>query len=432
LFRKEHWLHRRGGRLTTLFQLLQAHYTAEVLPFSTARTSPTLCDFSESYPRMPLQDERPSSSSDQGSDTDTELSERCDSLTSASDLELSRQSFTSDSSKHSSPSTSPPKAITLDEVMSSARDLCNLRLAHEIVMDRDFRVEPPHLPEHSLQKKVKDMLHQAFWTRLEADLNDDPPEYEHAIKLLEEIKGLLLSFLNPGANRMRTQIMEVLDMDLIRQQVDNDALDIKGLATYVINTMGKMCAPVRDEEVKKLRESTDDIVTLFKEIFRVLDLMTMDYVNTTIQMVRPELHKHSVEYEREKFQNIVQTTPNALAHTTAWIRASLEEAIQAMPPAEKTAEADKKMKALPGPALVINTALVQLIMGTHKGPMPETLMTDEGRVVEMQHRCQLLQAVASLLLIIYSSTGDVFTGLPALTERLKRMSTVLLDGMHSP
>lgn len=63
---------------------------------------------------------------------------------------------------------------------------------------------------------------------------------------------------------MRTQIMEVLDLDLIRQQADNDALDIQGLASYIITTMAKLCAPDRDDDIRKLRESTDSIVTLFK------------------------------------------------------------------------------------------------------------------------------------------------------------------------
>ncbi|XP_062374064.1 T-complex protein 11-like protein 2 [Sardina pilchardus] len=384
---------------------------------------------------MPRNDERPTSTSTAGSEdqnSDTELSDRCDSMTSASDFECSRQSFTSDSSKHSSPSSSPPKTITLDEVMTSARDLSNLKLAHEIIVNRNFRVEPSELPENSLQKRVKEIVHKAFWDCLESDLNEDPPEYRHAVKLLEEIRGILLSFLNPGSNRMRTQIMEVLDMDLIRQQADNDAVDIQGMATYVINTMGKMCAPVRDEEIKKLRENPGDIVSLFKEIFRVLDLMMMDFVNTTIQMIRPELQKHSVEYEREKFQNILQTTPSALDYTTGWIKASLEEAAQAMPPAEKSGDPDKAVKSLPGPALVMNTAFVRLLMGAHEDPLPETLMTDQGRLVEMQQRAQLLQAVASVLLIVYSSIGEAISGLPALAERLKRMTSVLLEGMHSP
>lgn len=58
---------------------------------------------------MPLNDERPTSTSStvasEDQSSDTESSERCDSLTSSSDVDCSRQSFTSDSSsKHNSPS----------------------------------------------------------------------------------------------------------------------------------------------------------------------------------------------------------------------------------------------------------------------------------------------------------------------------------------
>lgn len=42
---------------------------------------------------------------------------------------------------------SPPKTLTLDEVMGSARDLSNLTLFHEIVVNRDFHLEPHTLPE---------------------------------------------------------------------------------------------------------------------------------------------------------------------------------------------------------------------------------------------------------------------------------------------
>lgn len=41
---------------------------------------------------------------------------------------------------------------------------------------------------HSLAGTVKQIVHKAFWDHLELELNEDPPEYEHAIKLFEEIK----------------------------------------------------------------------------------------------------------------------------------------------------------------------------------------------------------------------------------------------------
>lgn len=40
----------------------------------------------------------------------------------------------------------------------------------------------------SLWKIIRDNLHKAFWDTLESELNDDPPEYGQAIRLLEEIR----------------------------------------------------------------------------------------------------------------------------------------------------------------------------------------------------------------------------------------------------
>ncbi|CAL8242105.1 unnamed protein product [Merluccius merluccius] len=386
---------------------------------------------------MPLNDERPTSSSssgeEQGSDGEGS-SGRCDSLTSASDMDCSRESFTSDSSsKHSTPSSSPPKNITLDDMMSSAKDLSNLTLAHEIIVNQDFHVEPPKLAQNSLEKLVRDTVHRAYWDILASELKDDLPKYEHAIKLLEEIKEILLSFLNPGANRMRTQIMEALDMDLIRQQADNDTVDIQGLASYIISTMGKLCAPVRDEEVKNLQGARGDIVTLFKEIFRVLDLMKMDIVNFTIKGLRPELQRQSVEYERAKFQSILEKTPSALDNTTSWIRAALEELMDDMNPAEQSSGPGKSQRALPGPFLVMDTAFLRILSwDSAKSLFPETLMTDEGRLLDLQRELRQLQAVDQVLLIVYSAVGGPIQDLSSLAQRLKRMTCVLLDGMHNP
>ncbi|AWO98134.1 putative T-complex protein 11-like protein 2 [Scophthalmus maximus] len=380
---------------------------------------------------MPLNNERPTSTSsgeDQGSDVESTL-ERFDSMTSTSDLDCSRESFTSDcSSKHCTPSSSPPKTSTLDEVMES---VSNLSLAHEIIVDHKFHLEPVDLPQDSIWKLVRDNVHKAFWDILSAELNDDPPEYGQAIRLLEEIREILLSFLNPGANRMRIQIMEVLDMDLIRQQADNDAVDIQGLASYIITTMGKMCAPVRDEEIKKLRESTDNVVTLFREIFRVLDLMKADMVNFTIDNLRPVLQRQSVEYERATFQSILEKTPNALNHTTSWIKSVLEELLPTTIPTGQTQR--KGQQAVPGPFQILNFAFVRILTWDYnKSPLPETWITDETRLREIQWRLQQYQAVNEVLLIVHSTIGGPIQGLPSLSDRLKRMTSVLLDGMHSP
>ena len=72
-----------------------------------------------------------------------------------------------------------------------------------------------------------------------------------------------MSLLLPQHVRLKAQINEVLDIDLIRQKIENDAFDIHYYANYVIGIMAKLCAPVRDEQVAALKQPTD-IVPLFK------------------------------------------------------------------------------------------------------------------------------------------------------------------------
>lgn len=48
----------------------------------------------------------------------------------------------------------------------------------------------------------------------------------------------------------------------------------------------------------------------FRQIFRVLDLMRMDMTNFVIRNIRPHIQHHLVEYERNKFQEILEETPS--------------------------------------------------------------------------------------------------------------------------
>ena len=54
-----------------------------------------------------------------------------------------------------------------------------------------------------------------------------------------------------------------MDTDLIRQQAEHSAVDIQGLANYVISTMGKLCAPVRDDDIRELK-ATSNIVEVLR------------------------------------------------------------------------------------------------------------------------------------------------------------------------
>ena len=65
--------------------------------------------------------------------------------------------------------------------------------------------------------------------------------------MLTEIRETLVGLLLPQQSRVKDAITEKLDIELIAQQAANNVLDVKAHGLFIIDLMGKLCAPVRDE-----------------------------------------------------------------------------------------------------------------------------------------------------------------------------------------
>ncbi|XP_072134658.1 T-complex protein 11-like protein 1 isoform X1 [Mobula birostris] len=317
--------------------------------------------------------------------------------------------------------SSPPRLVPVTEVLETARDVSNLAIAHEVVINSNFQFQQKELPQNSLERRVKEIMHQAFWDCLQAQLNETPPQYFQAIKLLQEVKESLLSLLLPGHTRLRSQIGEVLDIELIQQQANHNALDIHRLAGFIISMMGSLCAPVRDEEIKKLKSITGT-VSLFKEIFRVLDLMKIDMLNFTIKTLKPHLQQQSIQYERSKFQEFLNKQPNALEHTTAWLKAATKETIDSI------SENHSNNPAVVSPDAVLNQGYMNLLKWNHdSNTYPETVLMDKSRLQELQWRLDQLTLVATVLLVTTNAAGAAIGALPGFVDKLKQVTCALLD-----
>ncbi|XP_068459705.1 T-complex protein 11-like protein 1 [Clinocottus analis] len=325
------------------------------------------------------------------------------------------------------PQASPPRLVSVEELMEAAKGVTNMALAHEIMVNQDFQVKPAVFPEGSLERQVKEIMHKAFWDCLEAQLTEEPQMYGHAIKLLAEIRETLLSFLLPGHGRLRTRIEEVLDLPLIQQQAENGALDIGVLSQFIVGMMGSLCAPCRDEDISKLKE-IPDIVPLLKAIFSVLDLMKVDMANFALTSIRPHLMQQSVEYERSKFRGFLEKHPNALDYTEKW----LEDTVRYL------REDDSCGAGLSDPPSLLavnvhNRAYLRLLTWDHASdPFPETVLMDQARFQEMHREEEQLVVLSSVLLIVYTTTGDAISGLPGLMETLKGIVNAMLVDMYLP
>ncbi|RXG59453.1 T-complex protein 11-like protein 1 [Armadillidium vulgare] len=198
---------------------------------------------------------------------------------------------------------SPPKFMSLEEVMKAANGVSNMVLAHEIAVDKNFKLEKFEPPEDSLERKVRDTMHKAFWDNLAEQLKEDPPDYTQAFVLLQEVRDNLLEITLPHHTRLRQEINEKFDVELIKQQAEHGVLNFEEYSQYVLFIMARLCAPVRDEVIQGLMKEKD-IVTIFRGVMETLDFMRLDMANFTIQQIRPHIIAQSVEYERKKIYRI--------------------------------------------------------------------------------------------------------------------------------
>nr|XP_034979226.1 T-complex protein 11 homolog isoform X1 [Zootoca vivipara] len=338
------------------------------------------------------------------------------------------------------PPSSPPQILSVSELMETANEVSKMTIAHEIVVNHDFKLQEVNFLPNSLESRVKETLHKAFWDILREQLSKTPPDYSHAIKLLQEIKETLLSLLLPRQHRLQCQIEETLDMELIKQEAEHGALDIPNLTTYILGTMAMLCAPVRDEEIQRLRVMADP-VHLLREIFRVLNLMKMDMVNFTIQSLRPHLQEHSVEYERKKFQELLKKLPGGLTCTTEWLRkAAAEISTSDLLAASSTSEtngssvpptspAARKVFSVHSPTAVLNQAYMDLLHWEPGKEYPETMLMDKARLDALQMKVNQLAIIAAVLLVSSSTCGSGVFSSPGCGDRLKRVIKALLEGL---
>ena len=108
---------------------------------------------------------------------------------------------------------------------------------------------------------------RAFWDSVRAGLQKSPPDYEHSLRLIAEIKGILLDLVPSGAQRAKDQINEVMDIELYKQQIENDTFNLQGVVKFVVELMLGLCAPARDATIRSILSQSDP-VEVFREVTR--------------------------------------------------------------------------------------------------------------------------------------------------------------------
>ncbi|CAG5117422.1 unnamed protein product [Candidula unifasciata] len=322
---------------------------------------------------------------------------------------------------------SPPRFVTFEQLMSAADSMKNITLAHEIAVNDEFELHKEEPPPNSWKHKVAETVKRAFWDVFEEKINEDPPDLSFAYTMLEELRETLLDILLPQHQRLREQIEEVLDMALIKQQMENEVFDFGYYAKYVTDIMSRLCAPARDENITEIR-AIKDVVPKFRAIMETLELMRRDMANFTIKQIRPYIQQN-IEYETKKFAEYFETQRalgvNALQYTEVWLKRNYEK-LQKKASDPSAVAGSSSTKAVT-PANVMTEAFLEVLEWSDPNNFPETLMIDMFRFMAMRDKLHTLGLITSVQLITYSVVGPSIEGVDDLKKQLKEHVEILLQ-----
>ncbi|KPJ13470.1 T-complex protein 11-like protein 1 [Papilio machaon] len=348
---------------------------------------------------------------------------------------------------------SPPKFVTLEDIMKAAHGMQNMALAHEIAVGQDFKLEPFEPPDNRLYANTKVLFNlipilDSYFTNIlqthgsaqqlfvtangrPHDLYEDPNKFDKEQNYdVTKLKPLLLyyglfSILLPRHKRIREMIEEVLDHDFIKQQAENNSLDFNKYATFVVDLMGKLAAPARDEMIQNITKLTDT-VDIFRAILETLEILKLDLANTLIAMIRPHVQQESVQYERTKFDELLKVSE-------ATQKQQLKEKIIII--LDNTSNDIELKSILPSVAAEIIVFTENLLEGLNQaalsGDTKELIQSQILSLSDPEHRVRQIvrQRIFEFLkeiLVCGGGSRQIPVGLSAFTQELTSVSGTLL------
>ena len=186
------------------------------------------------------------------------------------------------------------------------------------------------------------------------------------------------------------RVNEILDEAVIRQQAEQNVLDFKAHAKFVIKIMALSCAPVRDEQVQKLND-IEDTVEMFRGILETLSVMKLDMANCVLDAARNKVIANSVEYEKQKFKKFLDLYQDGFPNTEAWLKRNKPPVAAAGPSTSNDQQGVSKG--------TIFLAFLELLDYDEANAFPEMFEMDRERLITLQVRAARLCVCASTMAI---------------------------------
>ncbi|MCJ1388841.1 hypothetical protein MMC18_001691 [Xylographa bjoerkii] len=267
----------------------------------------------------------------------------------------------------------------------------NRVIVHELAINKEYRIED--MPQSELRQKANRVIFGQMRKDLEEGRGDP-----WIIVMATTIRERLMRVVTPGKS-LHSLISETLDIDLIKGQLQVGSFSYDKFFSFMNTILPKLCAPVRDPEVKALAADSDgDLVGRLQKLLHIINLLSLDFANYQLQVVAPGVTSRSADYEKKCFREQIgnRKLENAArwwckAHERLLTEASRRIADSSTTTLVPQSTSDK----------IYTQALVDLFISItplRAEELPETLELDEARIGRIRTDMLRIVTVSTILL----------------------------------
>ena len=295
--------------------------------------------------------------------------------------------------------------------------MTNEQLAHELLLNPQFSLSDDAMSEDKMvHVKITRSFERAFWLSLADDLI--LPSYTRVLSVLKEISDGIQTLAR--GHYEETEIREIVDIDLIKQRISQDAFDFGdsvNLLDSIIRVICKVHNRMKAERssaetmqkwvaiMAKLQSSSEDKKQAFCEALELcierVHVVRTDCANNKLRAIAPVIQHHGVEYERSHFKKKLELGQITLDNTKSWILHTIgKESVESM----------EALRAGSAQAFesVVHTGVVDLLVEypnwggvTRSGDkVPETLLLDLLRIKGFNAHFHILVKRASIIVTV--------------------------------
>jgi T-complex protein 11 len=270
----------------------------------------------------------------------------------------------------------------------------NRIVTHELVIDKEYRID------NSSQSQFREEMNRKIcgWMR---DAFEKGQGDKWTVATAAHVRHKLLNLLagSRGQGSMYQLISDTLDPDLIQRQCAQGVFSYQNFFNFMSTILPKLCAPVRDEEVKAVAEdlrqfgNLDEMIAKLFKVFHIIDVLALDYSNFLLSNVAAKLIKEAPEYERRQFAKDFEEGKITLQKTKRWWNNATVNVLT---------EIDRQdPRSRPTSQKIYARGLVDLAIATsplRDSDVPETLDLDKSRIARMREQSVRIAVIGSILL----------------------------------